>query len=102
MNMVTNSTATPKPSTFSNGTHRTGVMHQSEPPPEQPVSLPPITFDPLLTTKQVAVILNVSVETLKKWRQRRKNLIFLRLPSGAIRYRLSTVTTFLQACAFQS
>ena len=58
MNMLTNSTATLKPSTSNNGTHRTGVMHQSQPPPEEPVSLLAITFDRLLTTRQVAAILN--------------------------------------------
>jgi hypothetical protein len=64
---------------------------------DESISLPAITFDRLLTTRQVAAILNVSIETLKKWRQRRKNLIFLRLSSGSVRYRASTVALFLEA-----
>jgi hypothetical protein len=100
MNSLSQKTMTPKPSIFRDRFRRSAVASPAA-PPEEPVSLPPITSDPLLTAKQVAVILNVSVETLKKWRKRRKNLIFLRFPGGAIRYRLSTVTTFLEACAFE-
>jgi hypothetical protein len=39
-------------------------------PPEQPIASQPIPVERLLTTRQVAAILNVEVETLKKWRRR--------------------------------
>jgi hypothetical protein len=97
MNMVTHLSEIPKPSPVREGFRRTGVPSQTA-APDEVVTLSAITFDRLLTTRQVSAILNVSIETLKKWRQRHKNLLFLRLPSGAIRYRLSTITIFLDGC----
>ncbi len=101
MNMV-NSKATPKPSTSNNDTHRTRAMLPSQPPPEQPISLLPINLEPLLTTKQVAAILKIKVGTLKKWRQRSKHLDFIRFPNGSIRYRLTTIRTFLETYTFET
>ena len=100
MNMVAQTRTLPKTTTLTGSFRRTGVSSQAA-APDEVVSLPAITFDRLLTTRQVAAVLNVSVETLKKWRQRRKNLLFLRLPSGAVRDRLNTVQIFLEACAVQ-
>ena len=58
--------------------------------------LPP--GDPLLTTREAAVILNVSEATLKKWRQRGRGLAFIKYHSGAVRYRLSVVLQFVSDC----
>jgi hypothetical protein len=68
--------------------------------PEQPIALQPIPVELYLTTRQVAVILNVSVETQKKWRRRGKGPAFLKLNSGAIRYQLEAVQQYLNDCAF--
>ena len=68
-------------------------------PPKQPPTLnmlPP--GDPLLTTREAAVILNVSEATLKKWRQRRVGPAFIKYGSGAVRYRLSVVLQFVSDC----
>jgi predicted site-specific integrase-resolvase len=52
----------------------------------------------MLTAKQAAGILNVSVETLKKWRRRGKGPRFVRYQDGAVRYPLSALMQFLQDC----
>jgi hypothetical protein len=66
-------------------------------PPELPIRLEPLPVDRMLTTKQVATILAVSIDVLRKWRQRRKGLRYLRYFDGAIRYRLSDAMKFLEA-----
>jgi hypothetical protein len=72
---------------------------QRVPPPETPIAVGQIPGDPLLTTRQAAAILSDSPETLKKWRQRPgKGPEFIKYPSGAIRYRLSTIMQFLASC----
>jgi excisionase family DNA binding protein len=65
---------------------------------EEPLQLAEIPMDRMLTTKQAAVILNVSVDKLKKWRQRGKVPQFVRYPGGAIRYPLSAFMQFLKDC----
>jgi hypothetical protein len=70
-------------------------------PPEQPVALPPIPSERLLTTRQVAAILNMKIDTLKKWRARGKGPAFLNLDSGAIRYRLEAVQKYLSDCGLR-
>ena len=57
--------------------------------------LPP--SDPLLTTREAAVILKVSVECLKKWR-RRGVPAFIKYDSGAVRYRLSVLLHYVSDC----
>jgi hypothetical protein len=52
----------------------------------------------MLTTEQAAMILNVSVEKLKKWRQRGKGPRFARYEDGAIRYRLSALMQYVDEC----
>ena len=52
----------------------------------------------MLTTKQAAVILGVSVDKLKKWRQRGKGPRFARYEDGAIRYRLSALMQYIDKC----
>src|SRR6516162_780961 len=65
-------------------------------PAEDPLQLRQIPMDRMLTTKQTAMILGVSVETLKKWRQKGTEPQFLRYPDGAVRYRLSVIMRFLE------
>ena len=69
--------------------------------PEQPIALSPIPFERLLTTSQVAAILNVKIGTVKKWRARGKGPAFLKLDSGAIRYRLEAVQKYLSDCGLR-
>jgi hypothetical protein len=53
----------------------------------------------MLTTGQAAAIIDVEPDTLKKWRQRDgKGPIFIRYPTGTIRYRLSSLLKFLADC----
>ncbi|HVP65032.1 MAG TPA: helix-turn-helix domain-containing protein [candidate division Zixibacteria bacterium] len=51
----------------------------------------------MLTTRQAAAILNVSEQTLKKWRQRNMEPEFIRYHGEAVRYRLTTILKFLVA-----
>ena len=70
-------------------------------PPEQPIALPPLPAERLLTTRQVAAILNVKVGTLKKWRQRGLGPPFLKLDSGVVRYRLDAIQKYLSDCELE-
>jgi DNA-binding transcriptional regulator YiaG len=79
----------------------TAARKPASAPVEEPLPLPEIPMDRMLTTKQAAMILGVSFETLKKWRQRRKRPQFLRYPDGAIRYRLSVIMRFLANCTVE-
>lgn len=64
-------------------------------PSEQPITLQPLPLDLSLTTRQAAQYLNVSVETLKKWRQRGRGPSYVRYEGGAIRYPLSALVQYL-------
>jgi hypothetical protein len=65
-------------------------------PAEQFYPVPVVPVERLLRTRQVAVIMAVSVDTVKKWRQRPgKGPRFIRYGDGSIRYRLSTVMRYL-------
>ena len=64
-------------------------------PPETPVEIAPIPVECMLTTRQAAAILNVSEQTLKKWRQRNMEPEFIRYHGEAVRYRLTTILKFL-------
>jgi len=64
-------------------------------PPPASIDIQKIPVERMLTTQQVAAILNISAETLKKWRQRRQGLTYARYGDGAIRYRLSDIMKFL-------
>jgi hypothetical protein len=98
-----NSQSQPNINTRSNiPTGRTPLTVHQAAPPETPIKLQPILVDRLVTTRQAADILGVSTDTLKKWRQRPgKGPKFIRYPSGAIRYRLSTIMKFLEVCTVQ-
>jgi hypothetical protein len=74
---------------------------RSDAPPEWLVALQPIPVERLLTTRQVAAILNAKIETMKKWRQRRIGPLFLKLDSGAVHYRLEAVQKYLSDCALR-
>jgi DNA-binding transcriptional regulator YiaG len=74
--------------------------------PEKEFSLSSIAFpiaqipnDRMLTTRQVATMLGVSEEALKKWRQRRMRPGFVRYHDGAVRYRLSVILKFMDDSA---
>ena len=56
---------------------------------------PVIRVDRLLTTRQAAMILGHSYETVKKWRSRDKGPAYVKLPTGSVRYRLSVLLKFL-------
>lgn len=51
--------------------------------------------DELLTPKEVAGVLRVPVGTLGQWRHRGTGPRAIRYETGAVRYRRSTVTTWL-------
>lgn len=78
------------------------TLEQTSWPPGAPLQQPPALTvpptDPLLTTKEAAVILKVSVDTLKKWRQRGRGPAFIKYESGTVRYRLSVVLQFVSDC----
>jgi Helix-turn-helix domain len=97
MTMLTQTRTAPKPAATTGGFRRPGLPPVSA-PPEEPLTLAPIPDDRLLTARQVSTILNVSIETLKKWRKGRKYLIFVRFPNGSIRYKRSTIVQFLKKC----
>ena len=90
----------PRNSDFDRARLKAGVQQQVA-PPEQPIDLPAIPVDRLLTTRQVAKVLGVSIETLKKWRQRHKYLEFVRFPDGCVRYKLSAVQKFIDDWTFE-
>ena len=66
--------------------------------PPQPPKLEVPPGDPLLTTREAAVLLRVSVEGLKKWRQRGIGPAFIKYDSGAVRYQLSVVLQYRTKC----
>jgi Helix-turn-helix domain len=92
---------TPTPLSQKPGTSpiRETIFSRAELPDQGPIRIPAIPTDRMLNTRQVAVILGLSVETLKKWRQRGTGLAYFRFPDGAIRYRLSDVLRFLETCS---
>ena len=54
--------------------------------------------DPLLSPKQVAAILGISIHTLAVWRHLGKNcLAWVKLGKRAVRYKLSDVERFVHA-----
>ena len=67
----------------------------------QLIAVQPMPLDLFLTTKQAAVILGRSPETLKKWRQHGKGPKFVRHSDGAIRYSLNELMKFVQDCTVE-
>ena len=45
-----------------------------------------------LTTKEIAELCRVSVRTVESWRRRKQGPEYTKLPTGQIRYPLSSVT----------
>ncbi len=76
--------------------NNTTPLTRTPTPPPASIEIPKIPVERMLTTNQVAAILNVSAETLKKWRQRRQGLTYACYSDGAIRYRLSDIMKFLE------
>ena len=70
-------------------------------PIDVPLSVEPILVDPKLSERDAADILGIRYETLKKWRLPGRSPPFIRYPDGAIRYRLSTVEKFIDACTVE-
>lgn len=70
-------------------------------PSEQPMTLPAPPWDRLLTTREAAKIMNVSVETVKKWRQRRLRPAYVKYRDGAVRYWLAVVLQFVSDCTIE-
>lgn len=81
------------PTRTSSPTPRSTAAH-----PQQPSTSTVPPGDHLLTTREAAVIIKVSVEALNKWRQRGLGPTFIKYPSGAVRYRLSVVLQFVNDC----
>jgi hypothetical protein len=50
----------------------------------------------MITTRQVAVILNISEDTMKKWRVRKRGPRYARYHDGTIRYSLADILKYLQ------
>lgn len=55
-------------------------------------------MDLLLTTRQAASFLNLSVETLKKWRKRGGGPAFIKYNNGAVRYQVNVLLQFVSDC----
>jgi predicted DNA-binding transcriptional regulator AlpA len=53
--------------------------------------------DDLLTMQQLASVLNVSVRTIKRWRDQGIGPPAVKLPSGRLRWRYGTVQAWLAA-----
>jgi predicted DNA-binding transcriptional regulator AlpA len=53
--------------------------------------------DDLLTKKQLASALNVSVRTIERWRDQGIGPPAVKLPSGRLRWRWATVRAWLEA-----
>ena len=70
----------------------------TKPPAGVEVTVQPITFEPMLTEKQAAQVLNKPTETLKKWRQRRQGPKFKKYHDGSVRYPLSALKQYLEDC----
>ena len=76
---------------------KVAVVPRKAPPETLIVVAPlPAAADRMITTRQAAVILAISVDTLKKWRVRLKGPNFVRYHDGAIRYKLSTVMRYIE------
>lgn len=58
--------------------------------------------DPLLTTKQAAAILGVSVAFLERDRWAGARVPFIKIGSRAVRYRLSDLHAYIESCVRQS
>lgn len=58
--------------------------------------------DPLLTTKQAATILGVSVAFLERDRWAGARVPFIKVGSRAVRYRYSDLLAYIDSCAFHS
>jgi hypothetical protein len=70
----------------------------TRPPARVDVTVQPITFEPMLTERQAAQVLNKPMQTLKKWRQREKGPKFKKYHDGAIRYPLAALKQYLEDC----
>ena len=65
-------------------------------PAEKLYPLPVVPVERMLRTRQVAVLMAVSIDTVKKWRQRPgKGPRFIKYGDGSIRYRLTTVMRYI-------
>lgn len=69
---------------------------QEEAPEETTVDVAADPVDRMITTRQAAVILCVSDDTLKKWRVRKRGPRYFRYHDGAIRYSLSDIMDYLE------
>lgn len=58
--------------------------------------------DNLLTTKQAATILGVSVAFLERDRWAGARVPFIKVGSRAVRYRYSDLLAYIESCTFQS
>ena len=54
-----------------------------------------MNITPLMKTREVAKLLNVSNRTVEGWRGRNNELAYIRLPNGRIRYEREKVLMFL-------
>jgi hypothetical protein len=75
-----------------------GALGQATALPEEPLEIPDMPNDLMIKTKHAAAILEVSAEAMKKRRQRGIGPPFVRLESGAIRYRLSVIKQYINDC----
>jgi hypothetical protein len=84
----------PAPTTPTSATPNGPKSSPDAAPSEQPITLHPLPLDLSLTTRQAAQYLNVSVEAMKKWRQRGVGPAYVRYEGWAIRYPLSALVQY--------
>lgn len=58
--------------------------------------------DQLLTTKQAALILGISVAFLERDRWAGARVPFIKIGSRAVRYRLSDLHAYIESCLYHS
>ena len=58
--------------------------------------------NPLLTTKQAAQILGVSIAFLERDRWAGARVPFVKIGSRAVRYRYSDLLAYIESCLYQS
>lgn len=54
-------------------------------------------MDTLMTPQEVADHLRIAPRTLETWRYRGQGPVFVRLESGAVRYRLADLESYLES-----
>ena len=62
-----------------------------------PVNIANLVEDPLLPPEVVSEILGMTIATLSRWRCEKRNLAYVRMGGGSVRYQLSEVNRFVES-----